>query len=110
MAACQHYTQTPSLAPAPSSKLCHTTEGALYLRESVHPCRCAVSALQKACVIRLWKQHSVQARTRKHVACRPLVKKKDTRKKEEFCLDSNDFSFICDGVTEQYVDDYKRNA
>ena len=34
--------------------------------------------------------------------------KKKKKKKKEFCLDSKDFGFICDGVSN--VDNYKSNA
>ena len=37
-----------------------------------------------------------------------LKKRKKRRKKKEFRLDSDDFGFICDGVSN--VDGHKRNA
>ena len=45
---------------------------------------------------------------RKHETHAPRVKKKKGKKEEKFRLDSNDFGFICAGVSN--VVSYKRNV
>ena len=82
-----------------SARIPHATEGELFISSQLSTN--AVSALQKVWVlIRLSKQHSTQARTCIHKTRPTPVKNK------KFRLDSNDFGFICAGVSN--VVSYKR--
>ena len=98
-----HFTHTPSIAfrhlPPNSARIGYATEGALFTSSQLSTD--AVSILRKAWVlIRLSKQHSTQARTCIHKTRPTPVKNK------KFRLDSNDFGFICAGVSN--VVSYKR--
>ena len=85
-----------------TARIGYATEGALFISGQLSTD--AVRSLRKVGVlIRLWKQHSVQARTQTSGASAPGKKKR-----KEFRLDSNDLGFICAGVSN--VGDYKGNA
>ena len=96
---------TPSIAfrhlPPNSARPGYATYGELFI--SAQLSNDAVNVLRKVWVlIRLWMQHSVQARTYTWGASA------QGREEKEFRLDSDDFGYIC--VGESNVRSYKRNA
>ena len=120
--------QTPRVAfrhlPPNSARIGYATEEALFI--SAQLSTEAVSALRKVWVlIRLWKQHSappslislmVSVDVKHHVYLLDIAPKHarehETRplrvKKKKVRLHSNDFGFICAGVSN--VISYKRNV
>ena len=91
---------TPSIAfrhlPPNSARIGYATEGALFI--SAQLSTDAVSAFRD-CGCNIASKHA-----RRHETYPPRVK----QEKEKIRLDSNDFSFICAGVSN--VVSYKRNV
>ena len=72
--------------PPTSARIGNATDGALYF------CTDTVSALGKAWLLKDCGSNIASNHPRKHRHIRPELK-------NEFCLDSNDFGFICAGVS-----------